>query len=166
MTAEAILSTQRNEKIARLRVICVKPPDFSNVEFGIQDKNRVVHQVAPDGDGNTQYDIEVRVKWDAKKKSPNFLGPWTHGPVDERFLYLSWRELDLVSDAFSRRMKIPLSPITWERIEEAEQTGSILEVTVPGTAEDGGLTCGSVSFLDDVWIVRRTLSYEPIQPTI
>ena len=154
-----------NEKIVRLRIICVKPPDFSNAEFGIQDKGRVVHQVLPNENGDTRYDIEIRAKWDETRKRVSFLGPWTHGPADQRFLYLSWCEPDLPPDTFTRRMKIRLTPITWEQIGKAEQTGGVLEVAVPGTGRDGGLRCGSVELLDKRWVAQEIRSYQPIQPT-
>lgn len=166
MKAKSKPSTQSSERVVRMRVVCVKPPDFNNAEFGIQDDKRVVHQVAPDADGNTHYDIEIRVKWDAKRQCPRFLGPWAHGPVDGGFLYLSWRDVKSPPGVFSRRMKIHLSPITWEQIEGAERTGRVLEVAVPGTAADGGLKSGSVSFLGEGWVVREIPSHEPIQPTI
>ena len=166
MTAKSKPSTQPNEKVVRMRVVCVKPPDFSDAEFGIQDEKRAVHQVGPDADGNTHYDIEVRVKWDVKRQHPRFLGPWVHGPVNRQFLYLSWRCLESPAGVFSRRMKIHLFTITWEQIEGAERTGRVLEVVLSGTGRDGGLNCASVQPLGEGWVVREIPSHEPIQPIV
>ena len=54
------------------------------------------------------------------------------------------------------RMKIHLSPITWEQVEEVSQDpGSVLEVTVSSVDRRGAPACASVPLLDDGWIVRE-----------
>ena len=52
-------------------------------------------------------------------------------------------------------MKIHLSTITWELIEQATKSGGVLEATIEGTAKDGGPNCASVPLLGDGWKVDR-----------
>ena len=84
-------STKSNEKIVRMRIVCVDPLEHTkhNAIFGVQDKKRVEHEGVKQSNGDIHYDIEVRAKCDVvdsinrfdlpETKKPNFLGPWTNG---------------------------------------------------------------------------------------
>ena len=68
---------------------------------------------------------------------PNFLGPFTHGPPTARFLYISHRRDGAAG--WIKRIKVPLSSITWSMIEAARDGALETEVdgrssgTVPAT---------------------------------
>ena len=68
---------------------------------------------------------------------PNFLGPFTHGPKTARFLYISHRRDGAAG--WIKRIKVPLSSITWSMIEAAADGALETEVdgrssgTVPAT---------------------------------
>jgi len=47
--------------------------------------------------------------------TPNFLGPFAHGPRLERFVYFVWRR----GGAPLGRSKIPLTSITWDQVTSA-----------------------------------------------
>ena len=47
--------------------------------------------------------------------TPNFLGPFAHGPRASRFVYLVWRR----AGAPLGRSKIPLGSITWSQVTSA-----------------------------------------------
>jgi hypothetical protein len=48
--------------------------------------------------------------------TPNFLGPFAHGPRAARFVYLVWRR----SGASLGRSKIPLTSINWSQVTSGE----------------------------------------------
>ncbi len=161
--------SRSEEKVVQLRVVCLDPPDpvERDAEFGIQDKKRTVAERPLDERGNVHYDIEARAQWHATKERPNFLGPWVNGTVEKRFLYLAWRPLDPDASGphvWNRRMKIHLSSITWEQIEEADAPGMILLARVSGRDSAGAIACASVPLLYDGWVVADAPDFLPIEP--
>jgi hypothetical protein len=90
------------------------------------------------------FDFDVRV--DASKRgTPRFLGEFTQGPADKRFVYVNSGQSAGQSGTFwNRRAKIPLTTITTDLIEKV-QTGRemILEIEIEGTLKDGGPVCAS-----------------------
>ncbi len=150
------LTAKPDEKTVRLRIICVKPPNPKdyNAEFGLEAEDWVLDAGKAQPDGSFHFECALWVKPNQKTQQPNFLGPHAHGSPSQRFLYISWRHREADGSVYVRKMKIHLSSITWEQIEEVERTGGVLEVAVPGTAQDGGLKCGSVAPLGEGWTVR------------
>ena len=62
-------------------------------------------------------------------------------------------------------MKIHLSSITWEQVEEVDRVEhGALEVRVAGRDYEGAPACGSVS-LGEGWMVCNIPGFKPIQPT-
>ena len=161
--------SKSEEKVVRLRVVCLDPPDpiEHDAEFGIQDKKRTIAERPLDERGNVHFDIEARAQWHEKEERPNFLGPWTNGTVDGRFLYLAWRPLDPDASGprvWNRRMKIHLKSITWEQIEEADAPGMLLLGRVAGRDSAGGIACASVPLLHGGWEVAEATGFAPIEP--
>ena len=73
-----------------------------------------------------------------KDALPDFAGPFVQGPSGERFVYLDIGTCaGQTNTPWSRRLKIPLSGITWDLIE----AGGVLLAAVPGTGTDGGPSC-------------------------
>lgn len=160
--------SKADAKVVRLRVVCVGPPDpvEHDAEFGIQDKKRTVAERPLDENGDVHYDIEARATWHEQKERPNFLGPWTNGTVEERFLYLAWTPLDPGASGpavWNRRMKIHLKSITWEQVEEAGVAGTALVARVSGRDSAGAIACASVPLLDGGWVVTDVADFEPIR---
>lgn len=77
---------------------------------------------------------------------PNFLGPHVQGPTGERFIYIDiGTYAGQTQTCWSRRLKIPLSGITWDMIDRVLADGeSLLETRVPGTGKDDGPSCATV----------------------
>src|SRR5687768_1477209 len=72
-----------------LKIICVHPPATSDsVSFGLQDKEGNIYNGQPQDDNRLQFSCEVSVK-QMESGQPNFTGVFTHGTVQERFLYLT-----------------------------------------------------------------------------
>jgi Family of unknown function (DUF5990) len=160
-------ASRRIEEHIRLRVVCQDPPPPERyaAEFGLQDNSTaaewVIHagRVFPNGD--IHFECECRVRPQKKTGSPNFLGNYVQGSPFARFLYLSWRPRDWAPGkpeppcgTWLRRMKVNLSSITWEQIDEALKLNAVLEAVVRGTGRDGGPSCGSVPLVGGGWVVQ------------
>jgi hypothetical protein len=161
-------AADRTEQRVRLRVVCLSPPDPEqySAEFGLQDNSAtatwVIHPGKVQPNGDIHFDCECRVRPNPRTGQPNFLGPFVHGDAAKRFLYLSWRprawdpgQQDPPCSAWVRRIKVHLSPITWEEIESAIQLRGVLEAAVRGTGSDGGPSCASVPLVGGGWTVKK-----------
>lgn len=161
-------SESTSEKIIRLRIICVSPPQPAKygAEFGMQDNSSTAHWTLHSGrtqpNGDIHFTCECRVRPQAKTGAPGFLGLFTQGPADGRFLYLSWRPAgwlpgtpESAAPVWVRRMKIHLSSITWEQVDECVRKNGVLETVVQGTGRDGGPACASVP-LEGGWRLRES----------
>jgi len=85
--SEATTSDRSQETLQLpLRVTIVRPP--VGVQFCIQGRNRdeLVGRAVSAGD-DLSFDLDIRVAH-GKSGPPRFLGPFTHGTPEERFLYL------------------------------------------------------------------------------
>ena len=130
----------------RLRIVLVAPP--SGVDFGLQDgkgsAHKTIQKQRSKGD-NLSFDCTVTVKNNRDDGLPNFLGPLTQGPATGRFIYIDIGRLAGQHDSVcERRIKVPLTGITWDMIEKAADSKLALEARLPGTGKDGGPSCGTV----------------------
>lgn len=105
------------EYTVTLQVTCQHPP-HERGDFGLQDKDKRLHPPTSANVDAWEFECVVRVKKNEKTVMPNFLGEFTHGTADERFLYLSLRSNDCAADAWIKRIKVPLKTITWEQVME------------------------------------------------
>jgi hypothetical protein len=129
-----------------LRIILENPPP--GVVFGIQKGNGSQYETIQNqrsGNKDLCFDIKVPVK-DAQTNRPKFSGPFVHGPVNERFVYIDIGTCaGQLDSAWSRRLKIPLKDISTDTIANLLADSScILEIRVPGTGKDGGPNCATV----------------------
>ncbi len=91
------------------------------------------------------FTFTVKVKGDRSKDPfPKFLGSFVQGPADNKFVYI---DIGTAAGQFdtiwSRRLKIPLTGITWKDIDSLSGN-SMLQASVPGTGRDGGPNCATV----------------------
>jgi len=124
-----------------LLIILEDPPP--GVDFGLQkgsgDPYETV-QTQRSSTGDLRFELSVRVR-EGKDGLPNFLGPFSQGPAQQRFVYIDiGTYAGQTNTVWSRRLKIPLHGITWELIKK----GKTLETRVPGTGKDGGPNCATV----------------------
>lgn len=76
----------------------------------------------------------------SKDKPPKLSGSFVQGSADNRFVYIDIGKYAGQSDTmWSRRLKIPLTGITWMDIDSLSGN-SMLQTSVPGTGRDGGQT--------------------------
>lgn len=84
----------------------------------------------------------------------DFGGPYVHGRPGERFLYVTWGDVD-ASGAFAmfRRAKLRLADIPGEAVAAALRDGRPLVTPLCLTAADGSPRCASVRPPDVAWRV-------------
>jgi hypothetical protein len=133
------------ERELNLRIVVERPP--AGVYFGLQQgggSNYETIQTVTSKTDDLLFKFSVRVR-EGKGGQPNFLGPFAQGPTHTRFVYLDIGTCaGQVNTPWSRRLKVPLSGITWELIDQASgSSASALEARVAGTGKDGGPSCGT-----------------------
>jgi hypothetical protein len=71
-----------------------------------------------------------------------------------RFIYIDIGTAAGQADIWSRRLKIPLTGITWSVIDQVNASSkAVLETHVPGTGKDGSPNCATVKPFDG-WRVK------------
>ncbi len=132
-----------------LQIILVKPTP--GVMFGLQkgagnNYETVQKQIAVSDD--LTFKFTIKVKGDRKGKVPKLSGSFVQGPAGNKFVYIDIGtyagQLDTI---WSRRLKIPLTGITWQDID-ALSANSMLQAIVPGTAKDRTPNCATVKPFD------------------
>lgn len=129
-----------------LQIILIKPTP--GVMFGLQKGSgsnyETVQKQIPVSD-NLSFKFTITVKGDrSKDKYPKFSGSFVQGPADSRFVYIDiGTYAGQPGTVWSRRLKIPLTGITWKDIDSLSEV-SILQASVPGTGKDGGPNCATV----------------------
>ena len=135
------------EQELNLRIVLEKPP--ANVDFGLQKGRGSDYETIQKQRSRAKdllFEFTVGVKDSRKDALPTLLGPFAQGPPAQRFIYIDIGAYAGQTDTvWSRRLKIPLSGITWEVVDQAlADPKSVLETRVPGTGKDGSPTCATV----------------------
>ncbi len=155
------------EREIPLRITLVHPP--RDVVFCLQrGKGEIVSPVRATGD-DLSFDFTVRVRDGRTDGLPNFLGPFTQGPPDGRFVYVnSGTSAGQAGSLWTRRAKIQLSGISWALIEEVTAAlDAVLEARITGTSRDGGPACATVPLLDGGWhIAKAQGSPAKVEPSV
>lgn len=126
----------------RLRVHVLDPPE--GVRIQMQRGRADLVPPARESGRALEFDFAVRIG-ERPNGEPNFLGPFTQGPPDGRFVYVNSGTLaGQPESCWTRRAKIPLTGITWALIDAARRSGAVLETDMPGLGRDGGPTCATV----------------------
>ena len=102
----------------------------SGIHVGVQRDGEVVGLV-PGDMGEAHFDLEVEVE--VSENGIDFRGPFVHGRGGERFLYLSWGEVD-ADGTFTmfRRLKLHLLPLAEQfeaKLATAQRVEAFLELT-------------------------------------
>jgi hypothetical protein len=140
------------ESEVKLQIILLKPTP--GVIFGLQKGSGSNYETVQKQNSNNNdllFSFSIKVKGDRlKDKTPKLSGSFVQGPSESRFVYIDIGTYAGQADTnWSRRLKIPLTGITWKDIDQL-LTGhnSILETHVPGTGRDGGPNCATVKPFD------------------
>ena len=128
-----------------LRIILEAPPP--GVDFGLQEGHGNDYKTVQTQRSKTSdltFTFTVRAKQNTNGE-PTLLGPFTQGPAHGRFVYIDiGTYAGQTQTTIGRRLKVPLSGITWDMVEQASGSTRILETRVPGPGRDGGPNCATV----------------------
>ncbi len=130
-----------------LHIVLQTPP--AGVDYGLQkgsgSKYETVQKQRSQGQ-DLYFDLSIELKGDRLKDGlPDFRNHFVQGVVAGRFLYIDIGAAAGQYIEWSRRLKIPLTGISWQTIDEvAANPSAILETHVPGTGKDGGPNCATV----------------------
>ena len=130
----------------RLRITMVEPP--AGVAFKIQvGRFELAEPVVVCGDALV-FEFVVSVA-DARCEPPRFVGPFTQGPADERFVYINvGSSAGQFGSPWTRRIKVPLYSISPALVAAAFATpGAVLATRIRGTGRDGSPACATVPLL-------------------
>jgi len=123
---------------ATLRIILEHPP--AGIDFALQQGHGNAYQLSQkqrSGGGDLKFEFTVTVRI-GKDQQPNFTGDFVQGPVGDRFVYINIGTFaGQLNTQWSRRLKIPLSGISWEML----RAGKVIAANVPGTSKNGEPTC-------------------------
>lgn len=126
-----------------LYIVLQKPP--ANIDFALQKGHGSKYetiQTQRSGLQDLHFNLTIQIKGDRQKDAlPEFTGPFVQGAPLSKFIYIGIGAFAGQDSPWSRRLKIPLTGITWDLID---QENSGLETYVPGTAKDGSPTCATV----------------------
>ena len=142
-----------------LRIVLEKPP--AGVDFGLQkgrgsDYETIQKQRSKAKDLDFEFTVGVKAR--SKDDMPVFVGSLVQGPPGERFIYIDIGTCAGQADScWSRRLKIPLSSVTWDMFDRVlANSEAVLETRVPGTGKDGGPTCATVKPFEGWKLARST----------
>ena len=122
-----------------LRVILKRPTP--GVDFALQkgqgSKYDTVQKQQSSANTNLKFEFPVTVKT-AKDGAPDFGGAYVQGARGDRYFYIDiGTYAGQTNTPWSRRLKIPLSGITWDMV----RSGKVLVAHIPGSGKDGGPSC-------------------------
>ncbi|HEX6188246.1 MAG TPA: DUF5990 family protein [Pyrinomonadaceae bacterium] len=133
-----------------LRVVLRKPT--AGVDFALQQgrgsKYEAVQRQRSTGK-DLKFEFTVGVKT-GKDGAPDFSGPFVQGPRGDRYFYIDiGTYAGQLNTCWSRRLKVPLSCITWDLIG----SNSTLTADIPGVGKNGEPNCayGWMKELDRPW---------------
>ena len=132
-------SVDNKPVVVTLRIVLEKPP--AGVDFGLQEGKGSVYAIVGkqrSNGGDLEFEFAVTAKTGRDDGLPNFAGPFVQGPAGERFVYINiGTNAGQTNTPWNRRLKIPLSGITWDML----RSGKVLVARIPGTGKDGGPSC-------------------------
>jgi uncharacterized protein DUF5990 len=146
------------ERELTFRIVLQAPP--SGVDFGLQKgggANYETVQKQRSSGKDVKFEFSARIRPITKGAAPDFGGPFVQGPTGRRFVYVDIGTYAGQADTtWSRRLKIPLTGITWATIDTAssDTARTVVETRIPGTGRDGGPNCATVKPFEGWKVVR------------
>ena len=134
------------------QIILIKPT--KDVDFGLQNGSGNDYETIQKQRSNGEdlfFKFLAKIKGERKKDLlPKFSGHFVQGPANGKFIYIDiGTYAGQTNTVWSRRLKIPLTGITWEYIDKLISNPDLtLETIVPGTGRDGGPNCATVKPFD------------------
>jgi hypothetical protein len=124
------------------RSFCADDAPSANVHVGVQVRRDPVELVPGDA-ASAQWHVDVRLETD--DGAFDFKGPAVQGPRGQRFLYLTWGDVDDEGGfRMFRRAKLMLDQIDPELIRDASARRKPLRATIDLSDGCGQPRCGQV----------------------
>jgi hypothetical protein len=105
-------------------------PDNLAYEFGLQDTKQVIVAGNRRADGMFVFDFTLNVKQSKDPGHPVFTGRFASGPVNDRFVYLSWKAIER-SDYISR-IKARLGAVDWKMVLASQEQDKPITADMTG----------------------------------
>ena len=139
----------------QVQIICQNLPGDqfqgrTSVRLGIQKGDRVIDDVGA-GATSATFLASIRVVRNPETGMLNFLGPYTQGTPQERFIYLCWGERKNESWDGFRRAKLPLRPLSPEVVEKALTDGQSITVVIDMRDSKGEPLCATIKSDKVAW---------------
>ena len=128
----------RHKRTVRFRLLrqeAAAPSGDPSAAFGLQDRHGKLQPPVRRADGMHVFEFELSVDAGPDGRA-NFTGPFACGPRDQRFVYLSWPDLD--GCGYVNRVKVRLADLDWPQIEAAIARDVPLEADASGRKAGGG----------------------------
>lgn len=145
------------KKELNLRINLINPP--IGVDFGLQKgsgNNYITVQKQRATTNDLIFEFPILIKDDTEKKQPpKFSGDFVQGSSD-KFIYIGiGTHAGQFDSIWSRRLKVPLTGITWEQVEQLYNNPNVvLETFVPGAGKDGSPNCATVKPFAG-WLIKE-----------
>jgi uncharacterized protein DUF5990 len=123
-----------------VEIVCTRLPGDKGILLGIQ-KDEDFFEPSPTDLKRIVFRPVLRARRNTDG-SPNFLGPFAHGPKNERFIYLVWATVSPA--ARFGRVKVHLNHLKWTDVTKAVAKKKPIKVTLELTRDDGKLVYASV----------------------
>ncbi|ASU32425.1 DUF5990 family protein [Mucilaginibacter xinganensis] len=127
----------------KLHIHLQKPP--VNVHYALQKGHGhkyAITQAQVSALDDLHFELDIEIKGNRQKDElPEFGGPFVQGVPLNKFIYIGIGAFAGQDSAWNRRLKVPLTGITWHLIDGAIAG---LETFVPGTGKDGSPACATV----------------------
>jgi hypothetical protein len=128
-----------------IEIVCTELPGLGDdsLHLGIQHDEEII-EFAPADAARILFKPVLRARRNADG-SANFLGPFAHGPKNERFIYLNWVSKQATAPpAMVGRIKLQLNHITWTAVQNAAERNKPIRVTLALTNARGKPVMASV----------------------
>ena len=88
-------------------------------QFGLQDTKGNIVAGTRHPNGMLAFDFTLKVKQGKNAARPVFTGSFASGPVEDRFVYLSWRAIE--RGDYINRVKARLATVDWKMISVSQE---------------------------------------------
>ena len=129
-----------------LRIVLENPP--AGLTYGLQKGSGANYETVQTQLSNADdlhFELVIETKGERQKdKQPDFKGSFVQGPALSRFIYIGIGAYAGHNGYFNGRLKIPLTGITWDVIDQLGTSRSALGTHVPGVGKNGQPNCATV----------------------
>jgi hypothetical protein len=98
--------------------------------FGLQDTKQNIVRGVRQPDGVLAFDFTLKLKKSKDPNHPVFTGRFASGPVEDRFVYLSWWAID--RGDYINRVKARLATIDWKMVRQSQEQDKPITANMTG----------------------------------